>query len=785
MTPIRVCQLIAALSLAAGAARAQSDDAISVIPRPDSVVARSGWFKLTPRTVIWTDRGDSAVAARFARAIAPALGFQPRVAVGSSTSGSRIVFRRAAPRDTTFGKEGYKLEVRSNAVTITAAAPAGAFYATQTLRQLLPPQIYRDAAFDSTQWRVPVVSIVDRPRFQWRGMHLDAARHFMPKEFVKKYIDLLALHKMNTFHWHLTDDQGWRLEIKKYPRLTEVGAWRDSTIVGHQVRDTTSAPFDKKRHGGFYTQDDVREIVAYAADRFVTIVPEIEMPGHSQAAIAAYPSLGNLGDTIRPWTMWGVSDYILNPSDTTVRFMQDVLTEVMALFPGPYIHVGGDEAPKAQWKSSPRAQAKIRELGILPDDPADTRHPYRAEDELQSWFIKQMDAFLSAHGRRLVGWDEILDGGLAPNAVVMSWRGTAGGITAARANHDVVMTPGSHTYFDHYQAKPDSEPLAIGGFLPIDTVYSYEPVPAGLEPEFASHILGAQAQLWSEYLDGPKSVEYMAFPRAAALAEVLWTARARRDFRDFSRRLPRHLQRLDALDVNYRKPKEEPWPVGTFSILAYDPATGELGGAVQSRVFSVGNGVLWAEAGVGVAATQAIVDVSYGAQALELLRTGMDAEKVVKTIWDRDPDPRPQDWSKEGRQFAVVDAKGNVYAYTGPKATTWAGNKSCSAPNTHCTAQGNILASSAVVDSMVAYFERTPGHLAYRLLAALEGGQSAGGDKRGQESAAMLIVKKNGGVWLHNDTVLRLQVDDSPEPIKELRRLVEKAAAVRQIPRAP
>ena len=235
--------------------------------------------------------------------------------------------------------------------------------------------------------------------------------------------------------------------------------------------------------------------------------------------------------------------------------------------------------------------------------------------------------------------------------------------------------------------------------------------------------------------------------------------------------------RPDATDI--------PWPTGTFSILAYDPATGELGGAVQSRVFSVGNGVLWAEAGVGVAATQAIVDVSYGAQALELLRTGMDAEKVVKTIWDRDPDPRPQDWTKQGRQFAVVDAKGNVYAYTGPKATEWAGNKSCSAANTHCTAQGNILAGSAVVDSMVAFFERTPGHLAYRLLAALEGGQLAGGDKRGQQSAAMVIVKKNGGVWLHNDTVLRLQVDDSPEPIKELRRLVEKAAAVRQIPRTP
>jgi hexosaminidase len=347
---------------------------------------------------------------------------------------------------------------------------------------------------------------------------------------------------MNVFHWHLTDDQGWRIEIKKYPRLTEVGAWRDRTLVGRPQRDSAADVFDNKRHGGFYTQDDVREIVAYAAERFVTVVPEIEMPGHSQAAIAAYPSLGNLGDTVKPWTMWGVSPYILNPSDSTIAFMEDVLTEVMALFPGPYIHVGGDEAIKPQWKTSPRAQARIRELGL------------KDENELQSWFIKQMDSFLTTHGRRLVGWDEILDGGLAPNAVVMSWRGTAGGIAASRAGHDVVMTPGSHTYFDRYQsANQDSEPLAIGGFLPIDTVYSYEPVPAELEPQFASHILGAQGQVWTEYIEGPKNVEYMAYPRMSALSEVLWTSRERRDFADFSARLPAHLARLDALDVNYRR----------------------------------------------------------------------------------------------------------------------------------------------------------------------------------------------------------------------------------------
>ena len=521
---------------------AQTSDGVAVIPRPETVAVVRGSFTLTPRTTIWSDKADSAVARQFARSLAPATGFDLAVRIGTSASGNRIVFRRTAARDTTLGAEGYRLDVRPGAVAVTASTPAGAFYATQTIRQLLPTAVYRAANVADGAWTIPAVKIEDRPRFRWRGAHLDVARHFMPKEFVKKYIDLLALHKLNMFHWHLTDDQGWRIEIKKYPRLTEVGAWRDRTLVGRPQRDSTANVFDNKRHGGFYTQEDVREIVAYARDRFITVVPEIEMPGHSQAAIAAYPELGNLGDTIKPWTMWGVSPYILNPSDTTIAFMQDVLTEVMALFPSPYIHVGGDEAIKPQWKASPRAQARIKELGL------------KDENELQSWFIKQMDSFLTAHGRRLVGWDEILDGRLAPNAVVMSWRGTAGGIAASRAGHDVVMTPGSHTYFDHYQsAKTDSEPLAIGGFLPIDTVYSYEPVPAELEPQFVSHILGAQAQMWTEYIEGPKSVEYMAFPRLSALAEVLWTPRDRRDFGDFTKRLSVHLARLDALDVSYRR----------------------------------------------------------------------------------------------------------------------------------------------------------------------------------------------------------------------------------------
>ena len=328
-----------------------------------------------------------------------------------------------------------------------------------------------------------------------------------------------------------------------------MGAWRRETIVGRpDRRDSTTWRFDGQPHGGFYTQDDIREIVAYARARFVTIVPEIEMPGHSQAAIAAYPELGNTPATIPVWTRWGVSDNILNSEDATIRFYQNVLTEVMALFPGPWIHVGGDEAVKTQWQASARAQARIKELGL------------KDEHELQSYFIRRMDEFLTAHGRRLIGWDEILEGGLAPNAVVMSWRGLEGGIAAAQAGHDVVMTPGSHTYFDHYQSQDTTrEPLAIGGFLPLDSVYAYEPVPDTLTAAEARHVLGAQAQLWTEYIPDPKQAEYMAFPRLCALAEVVWTARERKDFGDFAIRLQPHLRRLGILDVNSRPPSGLPF----------------------------------------------------------------------------------------------------------------------------------------------------------------------------------------------------------------------------------
>ena len=511
-----------------------------IVPEPVKWSKQAGRFLITQRTVISSDAASAVVGRQLARYLEPATGIDFRV-VTSGTAPPRSISLRRDRQLARLGDEGYLLDVRPSGITIRAHGAAGLFYAVQTLRQLLPAAIFREAPVEGVEWSVPAVSIEDYPRFQWRGGHLDVARHFMPKEFVKKYIDLLALHKMNVFHWHLTEDQGWRLEIKQYPKLTEVGAWRRETLVGRP--QPNSAPtFDGKRHGGFYTQDDAREIVAYARARHVTVVPEIEMPGHAIAAIAAYPELGVTGEPMEVAKTWGVFSDILNADPSTVRFMQNVLSEVLAIFPGRYIHIGGDEADKAKWKASDRIQARIRELKL------------KDEHELQSWFIRQMDDFLVARKRRLVGWDEILEGGLAENAVVMSWRGTKGGIAAARAGHDVIMAPTSNTYLDYYQSKEQAnEPLAIGGFVPLETVYAFEPVPAELEPQFVKHVLGAQGQLWTEYMPQPKQVEYMAFPRMSALAEVVWTPKERRDYAGFLVRLAAHLERLRALDVNYRR----------------------------------------------------------------------------------------------------------------------------------------------------------------------------------------------------------------------------------------
>lgn len=448
--------------------------------------------------------------------------------------------------------EAYELTVTAQGVELRASALPGIFYGLQTLGQLIPglrnaPGALSPGAIPNLRvepggtspWATPTVDIEDLPRFPYRGMHLDVARHFFPVPFVKRYIDLLAAYKMNVFHWHLTEDQGWRLEILRYPRLTEVGSCRAETIL-----EKNFDPYigDGTPYCGHYTQEEIREVVAYARDRFITVIPEIEMPGHSVAALAAYPELACTPGPFQVHTVWGVTRDIFCPSEETFRFLEGVLEEVMELFPSPYIHIGGDEVPKDRWRESDLAQEVIRREGL-----AD-------EEELQSWFIRRVEAFLNANGRNLMGWDEILEGGLAPNATVMSWRGTAGGIEAARAGHDVVMTPNSHVYFDHYQGDSLQEPLAIGGFSPLERVYAFEPVPEELSPAEARHVLGGQANLWTEYIETPEHAEYMLLPRMLALAEVVWSPEGRRHWEEFTRRLPPHLERLDAAGINYRIP---------------------------------------------------------------------------------------------------------------------------------------------------------------------------------------------------------------------------------------
>jgi hexosaminidase len=431
--------------------------------------------------------------------------------------------------------EGYSLSVGATGITITADREAGAFYGVQTLLQILE-QVKRNG-----QDRIPFVEIQDRPRFAWRGMHLDVSRHFRSVEFIKKYLDAMAKFKLNTFHWHLTDDQGWRIEIKKYPKLTQVGATRQGTLIGHW--NDQPHRFDNKKHEGFYTQAQIREIVAYAAARCITVVPEIELPGHATAALFAYPEFSC--DQHRPTEvakLWGVFNGVFKPSDATFRFIEEVLGEVAGLFPGPFIHIGGDEVPKEPWSQCPSTQAFLQENGI-------------PETGVQRYFIARVAKMLAALDKKPIGWDEILEEGLTPDAAIMSWRGESGGIAAAKAGHNVVMTPGFALYFDHYQGPKENEPLAIGGMTTLSEVYAYDPVPESLNPGEALRILGAQGNVWTEYMPTEEQVEYMAFPRALALAEITWSPRQNRVFDDFMGRLAPHLQTLDGLKVRYRVPE--------------------------------------------------------------------------------------------------------------------------------------------------------------------------------------------------------------------------------------
>jgi len=520
-----------------------------LIPQPRSVVVGSGEVRLTAHSRLYAGDATEGVGNWLRTVLQQATGLplhEGRELDDACDDGIGLQL------DPALGPEEYRFASDSNGIFIEGGSPAGVFWGAQTLRQLLGPDAYRRAPLDRDRtWAVPHLTIQDSPRFPWRGLMLDVARHFMPKEGVLRYLDLLAAHKLNVFHFHLTDDQGWRVQIKRYPKLTEIGSWRARTKFGHRA----SPLWDDKPHGGYYTQDDIREIVAYAAERHITVIPEIDVPGHSQAAIAAYPELGNTDviDTtsLSVWDTWGINPNVLAPTDNTLRFYEGVFEELLDLFPSEFIHVGGDECLKDQWKQSPAAQARIEELGL-----AD-------EDELQSWFIGHFDKWLSARGRRLVGWDEILEGGLADGAVVSSWRGYEGGITAARAGHDVVMCPEQHVYLDWRQDAGEDEPVPIAHVRTLEDVYRFEPVPSQLTEAEARHVLGAQANVWTEVMEDHARVDYQTFPRLAAFAEVAWSALpapAERDFADFERRMTAHYPRLDALGVAYRPPTGPlPW----------------------------------------------------------------------------------------------------------------------------------------------------------------------------------------------------------------------------------
>ena len=514
------------LTLAAGivlCSCGSHDPQIAIVPYPNHLETGRGTYRVTDRPVTCDSRTDERTqraVVGFAARLATVTGGTNPVTVADEVPASGIRF----VTDESLPAEGYELNVDGEGIEVRASQFPGFLYALQSLGQLLPAAVYGTEPAPDAAWEVPCVKIADAPRFAYRGMHLDVARHFFSVDEVKRYIDVMAIHKLNTLHWHLTDDQGWRIEIKRYPELTAVGSIRKATVVRKEW-----GTYDGTPYGGFYTQDEIRDVVKYAADRGVTVIPEIDLPGHMLAALTAYPELGCTGGPYEVWGRWGVADDVLCPGrEKTFEFLEGVLTEVMELFPSEYIHIGGDECPKVRWEKCPRCQAKIRQLGLKDDGE------HTAEHYLQSYVTDRIGKFLAQHGRRIIGWDEILEGRAPSDAVVMSWRGSEGGIAAAKLGHDVIMTPNSHFYFDYYQSlDTDAEPFGIGGYIPMEQVYSYDPAFPELTPEQQKHILGVQANLWTEYVLSDEHLEYMLLPRLAALSEVQWCLPETKDWNRF------------------------------------------------------------------------------------------------------------------------------------------------------------------------------------------------------------------------------------------------------------
>ena len=525
---------LAVLSVLFSCAEKQKDTEISILPQPQAIRVDEGVFEVGKATKIYMDPCTDEmkrVAGFINEKFAKAAGFELEI-VDRMPEENFIAFMNAG-----MPTESYVINAKPQGVFIDYGDGAGAFYAVQTLFQLLPTEIYAQERQKGIDWTVPCCSIDDAPRFKYRGMHLDVCLHYFDFEFLKRYIDIMAAHKVNRFHWHLTEDQGWRIEIKKYPLLTEKGQWRKETVVGSLF----SGVYDGIPHGGYYTQEQVKELVQYAAERYVTIIPEIELPGHALAAIACYPELScGLEDHYETATKWGVFKQVYCTKESTFKFLEDVFDEVFELFPSELIHIGGDECPKASWKACPHCQSMIKKLGL------------KDEFELQSYFVTRMEKYINSKGRQIIGWDEILQGGLAPNAKVMSWLGEEGGIKAAQQHHEVVMSPHQKYYLDYWQADPYTEPLAMGGPTTLKMMYDYEPVPDVLTSQEARYIIGVEGCVWTEYMPTPERVEYMAWPRMCAIAETGWT-QADKDWDGFTRRLEKHFGRLDGMNVGYCK----------------------------------------------------------------------------------------------------------------------------------------------------------------------------------------------------------------------------------------
>lgn len=517
---------------------------ISVIPQPVSVEERAGTYRIDPQTTIIYEKGNidlRAICEKLSDQIEELTGFHLDVMEGNRSNAKGNIYLGLDKKLDTLGDEGYRLVVDENGIEASAQREAGVFYAAQTIYQLVPTNRSDEEVLASAE--IPAVEISDKPRFGWRGLMLDVGRYFYSVDFIKEYIDNIAMHKMNTFHWHLTEDHGWRIEIKKYPKLTEVGAWRQGTQFSRFHED-----INRNAHGGYYTQEQIREIVKYAQDRYVTIIPEIEMPGHATAALVAYPELSCTGGPFTIPEHWGIQKEIFCAgNEQTFEFLEGVLTEVIDLFPSPIIHIGGDEAPKDRWEVCPKCQKRIQEENL------------KDEHELQSYFITRIEKFVNSKGKKIIGWDEILEGGLAPNAMVMSWRGEKGGIAAAKLKHDVIMTPNTYAYLDYYQGEHDFEPRAIAGFLPLEKVYSYEPHHESFTDEEAAYIKGVQGNVWAEYIHTPEKVQYFAFPRAAALAEIAWSPASKKDWTSFKRRIEDQYKRYGLAGMNYSTSAYDVW----------------------------------------------------------------------------------------------------------------------------------------------------------------------------------------------------------------------------------